>query len=112
MNKRRNAVIFHRTHKKKNGKKSKWYWYYIYDENGKRKAFPLYTQSKGEAKLILDEKKANGELVPPKGDTLPFKTFAEPFWTADRCPLFDPNNCNGQIPIWSQYTPYELNFRP
>ena len=63
MNRRQNAVIFSRKYTKKNGKSSTWYWYYIYDDTGKRKAYPLYTQSKAEAKLILDEKKASGELV-------------------------------------------------
>ena len=96
MNRRQNAVIFNRKYSKKNGKISTWYWYYIYDEAGKRKAYPLYTQSKTEAKLILDEKKASGELVPTTGDNIPFKVFAEPFWTNDRCPYIRMKRLRGE----------------
>ena len=85
MNRRQQAVLFHRSYPKKDGKISRWYWYYVYDEYGRRKSYSLRTQSKTHARRLLDELIASGDIIPPTGDSLPLSAFAEPFWQSDRC---------------------------
>ena len=74
-------VLFPRTQR---GKVT-WY-YYIYDQNGKRWYRSTGTSNKAKARAYVLKKYKDGTLFEFKAKEILFKEFAEPFWIWETCP--------------------------
>ena len=63
-----------------------WY-YYIYDQNGKRWYRSTGTSNKAKARAYVLKKYKDGTLFEFKAKEILFKEFAEPFWIWETCPI-------------------------
>ncbi len=63
-----------------------WY-YYIYDQNGKRWFRSTGTSNKAKARAYVLKKYKDGTLFKFKTKEVLFKEFAQPFWIWETCPI-------------------------
>lgn len=66
--------------------KTIWY-YYIYDEDGKRIYRSTGQTNKAKAKAIVMKKYKDGTLFEKRKTEILFKDFAQPFWIWETCPI-------------------------
>ena len=75
--------------------KIKIFYYYAYDENGKRVKFSTGKHTKAEALQYCIDLAKKGKLIPKKKDKTNFKTFSEN-WFTDKCLYIKGKKQRGQ----------------
>ena len=64
-----------------------YYYYYAYDEHGKRIRFATGQNNKTRANQYCVELARQGKLIPKKATKFSFKDFAQPFFIWQKCPI-------------------------
>lgn len=77
-------------------KDSKIYYYYTYDETGKRVKFSTGKRTKAEAMQYCIELAKKNQLIPKKKNKTDFKTFSENWFILDKCLYIKGKKQRGQ----------------